>query len=274
LLETPAMEVPVKLHARLGPSSSDIWLTCLGAPAEWEKYPPKRVGYAAHEGTLAHTLCEAALLTNQIPWTEGMNYTVEGSEILVTNDMLNAVSLYATLVSTLSDIALWRIIEKQVSFGWLWGANAPVDLFGTSDFACTDGTVLYVIDFKYGSGKAVKVEGNTQLLLYALGAWGELRRDRPDLADTIDTVCLVVVQPRAGGEPVRQWSIPLAELVYWAYATLKPSIDKILSGVKQPLVPGAHCYFCAASHECPAYRRHKVQKSVESFPDYVEPDLV
>jgi hypothetical protein len=231
------------------------------------------VGYAAHEGTLAHTLCEAALLMNSIPWKEGLNFTVEGSEVLVTGDMLNAVSLYTTLVSTLSDIALWRIIEKQVSFKWIWKKNQPTaELFGTSDFSCTDGLTLYVVDFKYGSGKGVKVEGNTQLLLYALGALGELRRDRPDLAASIETVCLVIVQPRAGGEPVRQWSIPVAELLYWAYATLKPAIDKILSGIPQPLVAGSHCYFCAASFECPVYRRHKVQKSIASFPDY-EPEV-
>ena len=55
-----------KRHARLGPSSSDIWLTCLGAPAEWAKYPPKVVGFAAKEGTLAHALCEAALKLNAV----------------------------------------------------------------------------------------------------------------------------------------------------------------------------------------------------------------
>jgi hypothetical protein len=229
------------------------------------------VGYAAHEGTLAHTLCEAALLMNNIPWKEGLNFSVEGFIVDVTAEMLDAVSLYVTMVSVLSDSALWRIIERRVSYGWIWGENRPkAELFGTSDFACTDGQTLYVVDFKYGSGKFVKVEGNTQLLLYALGAFGELRRDRPDLADTLDVVCLAIVQPRAGGDPVRQWSIPVADLLYWAHTTLKPAIDKILSGIPQPLVPGSHCYFCAASQECPAYRKHKVQRSIASFPDYVE----
>ena len=73
-----------KRHARLGPSSSDIWLTCLGAPAEWAKYPPKVVGFAAKEGTLAHALCEAALKLNAVPWTEGMKFKVDGEEIEVT----------------------------------------------------------------------------------------------------------------------------------------------------------------------------------------------
>ncbi len=241
----------------------------------WEDAPPRRVGYAAHEGTLAHTLCEAALLLNNIPWKEGLNFAVEGSEVLVTNEMLNAVSLYTTLVSTLSDIAQWRIIEKRVYFNWIWGDDPPnAELFGTSDFACTDGLTLYVLDFKYGSGKGVKVEKNTQLLLYALGAYGTLRQERPDLADSIESVCLGVVQPRAGGDPVRQWVIPLTELLYWAHAVLKPSIDKILSGVKQPLTPGNHCYFCNASQQCPAYRRHKIQASIASFPDYAEEPLV
>jgi hypothetical protein len=261
----------VKLHARLGPSSSDIWLNCLGAPAEWMKYPDRVPGFAAREGTLAHTLCEAALNLNAVPWKEGHEFNVEGVKVWVTPEMLNAVSLYATLVSMLSDMAQWRIIEQQVSYGWLWENPPPEKLFGTSDFAATDGQTLYVVDFKYGSGKFVKVEFNTQLLCYALGCYGRLRNERPDLADTIDNICLVVVQPRAGGEPVRQWTISLAELLYWAYGTLKPSIDKILSGRPLPLKAGNYCFFCQASSGCEVYNRARIKASVAHFPDYVEP---
>jgi len=255
-----------KVHAELGPSSSDIWLTCLQAPREWKKYPPKRAGFAAHEGTLAHTLCEAALKLRGIPWSVGRTFEVEGDKVPITQEMLNAVQLYVNVTNMISDISLWRAVEKIVSFGWLWGDNPPAeDLFGTVDFTAAEPTVLHVLDLKYGSGKVVKVEGNTQTLCYGVGAYGLLLKEKPDLAKTIEHVSFGIIQPRAGGAPVRQWVIPVGEMLYWAYSVLKTSVDKILSAQELPLVPGSHCYFCQASRECPAYRKHKLRDA--NFPD-------
>jgi len=257
-------------HARLGPSSSEIWLNCLGAPAEWLKRPPRRVGFAAHEGTLAHALCEAASQINDIPWTPGMTFDVEGSQIEVTPDMLNAVQLFTNTVNMLSDLCLWRMVEGEVSLAWLWGGDEPPeDIFGTLDFAACDAFTLYVLDFKYGMGKAVRVDRNTQLLIYALACLFKLQHERPELYKTLETVCLAIVQPRAGGDPVRQWTIPVGDLLYWGYAVLKPSIDRItLNGAQLPLTAGNHCFFCAASMDCPEYRRLKMQRSLDSFPTY------
>jgi hypothetical protein len=260
--------VDPKKHARLGPSSSDIWLTCLGAPAEWDKYPPRIPGFAAREGTLAHALCEAALQIQDIPWKADMKFNVEGTEIVVTDEMLNAVGVYAATVMKLADIADWQVVEKQLSFSWLWKNPPKENIFGTIDYAAFVKDTIYILDFKYGRGKAVDVEANPQLLIYALAAFGELRRVRPDLAQKVEWVCLAIVQPRAGGQPVRQWPIRLGDLFYWAYTTLVPTIDKILAGGPLPLVAGAHCYFCAASFECPVYRKQKRQTSIDSFPDW------
>jgi hypothetical protein len=262
-----------KRHARLGPSSSDIWLTCLGAPAEWAKHPSKPVGFAAKEGTLAHTLCEAALKLNAVPWTEGMKFMVDGEEIEVTQEMLNAVSLFAATTGRISDFSHWRMVEEEVSLGWLWSTTAlPEEVFGTADFAACDAITLYIVDFKYGRGKAVRPEGNTQMLCYAVGVLGRLMRERSELAASIESVCVLIVQPRAGGDPVRSWTISVGELLYWAYAVLKPAIERIVAGRGLSLVAGNHCYFCAASMECPAYRRLKLQRSIDSFPDY-DPEL-
>lgn len=264
-------KVPEKRHARLGPSSSDIWLKCLGAPAEWPKYPERAPGFAANEGTLAHTLCEAAAQIQGVPWKPGMSFEVDGRVIPITNEMLASVSLYGQTTKLIQDQAFWHIIEKEVSFAWLWDENPPSeDLYGTSDFAACDWNTLFVVDFKYGAGKAVQPLRNTQLLIYAVGVFGALQKERPDLAASIQNVCLVIVQPRAGGDPVRQWVISLGELLYWAFAVLKPSVDSILSQEPQELVPGNHCFFCQASVGCPAYLAHRHKKAVDSFPDWVE----
>jgi hypothetical protein len=230
------------------------------------------VGFAAHEGTLAHALCEAAMTikgANRVPWKTGMSFTVEGEAIVVTQDMLDAVKVFVTTAVALSDFADWRMVEGEVSLSWLWeGSEPPEDVFGTLDFATCDGVTLYIVDFKYGAGRTVTVKNNTQLLCYALGALGKLKRERPDLFATLENVCLAIVQPRAGGLPVRQWTISVSDLIYWGYAVLKPSIDAIWSGEPLPLVAGNHCFFCAAAMGCPAYKRMRLQKSIDSFPDY------
>ena len=266
--------MPNNRHATLGPSSSDIWLTCLGAPAMWATRPRKRVGFAAHEGTLAHALCEAASSINAIPWKPGMTFDVEGDAVQVTPDMLNAVQLFSTTTGSISDASLWRVHEHEVSLAWIWAAHGeepPENVFGTLDFSACDGFTLYVCDFKCGRGKGVKVDRNTQLLLYALGVYDKLKRERPDLAATIENVCLVIIQPRAGGQPVRTWNLTLGDLLYWGYSTFKPSVEIIANG-GGPLVPGSHCYFCAASTDCPAYMKYRTQRSIDSFPDY-DPEL-
>ena len=263
--------MPTSRHARLGPSSSEIWLSCLGAPAEWLKRPGKRVGFAAHEGSLAHALCEAALQIHEIPWKAGTTFPVEGSVVEVTPDMLNSVQLYVNTVNVLSDLALWRMIESEVSLAGMWtsfGEEPPEDVYGTLDFAACDQYTLYILDFKYGAGKAVKVDFNTQLMIYAVACLFKLQNERPDLFGTIENVCLAIVQPRAGGDPVRQWTISVGDLFYWAYSVLKPSIENIVAGKNIPLVAGDWCFFCAASLDCVERKRYKMIRSLDSFPTY------
>ena len=258
-------------HARLGPSSSEIWTTCAGAPREWAKRPPKKAGWAAHEGVLAHTLCEAAIKRGgQVAWQAGQTFTVEGSIVEITPEMLDAVRMFVQTVFRLADTALWRATETEVSLSWLWGDEEPPDdIFGTTDFAACDLTTLYVLDFKYGRGKAVGAERNTQLLMYALMVYGKLQNERPDLIAAIETVCLVIIQPRAGG--LKTWAIPVGELLYWGYGVLKPKIDAICDPLENlELTPGNHCYFCAAAIDCEAYAQHRTAKSVASFPDVTE----
>lgn len=207
----------------------------------------------------------------QVPWPEGKSFEVEGEWIAITQEMLNAVSLYVHTTNLLSDISEWRAVEQEVYFDWLWGSKPPAeDLFGTGDFMCCDGTTLYVLDFKYGHGKAVQPFQNPQLMIYGLGAFGKLQRERPDLAGKIESICLVIVQPRAGGDPVRQWVISIGDLLYWGYGVLKPTIDRILTETHLPLVPGNYCFFCAAAFDCAAYHRMRVKASIASFPDWKE----
>lgn len=257
-------------HARLGASNSDIWLACLGAPREWLTRPPRRVGFAAREGTLAHTLAEAITARGATPaWVPGTEFNVEGTNVPVTQEMLDGVKMFTDTVRILSEFALWKMIEGEVNLSWLWaGSEPPEEIFGTLDFASCDGLTLYIADFKFGAGKAIKVDANTQLMFYALGALGKLLRERPDLFDSLEAVSLAVVQPRAGGSPVRQWTISVGDLLYWGFAVLKPSVEKIIFERDLPLVSGRHCYFCPASIDCKVYLKMKRDRETASIPDY------
>lgn len=270
-------------HALLAPSQSDIWLNCLAAPGLWAQVPEVPAGFAAEEGTLCHTLAQAALAINDIPWTPGMRFKVEHREIEVTSDMLNALQLYVTLVADLRDRLAWSHVEQRLDISSLWtnGAQAPPqDVFGTGDFiGCGDEhgigwNVLYVYDLKYGRGHAVQVEENTQLMIYAVGAWQKLLKERPDLAKNVRLVNLAIVQPRAGSAPVRTWTVPLGEVLAWAHLTLKPSIDKISSGALTELKAGRWCYFCRAGPICPALKALKMANALDALPEWNEEDYV
>jgi hypothetical protein len=107
------------------------------------------------------------------------------------------------------------------------------------------GSVLEVVDFKYGAGTVVEVEGNTQGLYYAIGATLATQRKA-------DKVVVTIVQPRAPHRDgiVRSYEITWDELVAFR--------EELLSGAvatqqdDAPLFAGDHCKFCPALAVCPA----------------------
>ena len=82
-------------------------------------------------------------------------------------------------------------------------AKPPEEVFGTADFRCdATGSRSMSATSNLGGAKQCVSSETLQLSCYAVGVLGRLRRERPDLADTIETICLVIVQPRAGsGRP-------------------------------------------------------------------------
>ena len=254
-------------HARLGPSSSDIWLACLGAPAEWAKRPRKQVGFAAHEGTLAHALCEGALTINAIPWKAGMSFDVDGSQVPVTDEMLDAVKLFTSMANSLSEACLWRVIETEVALTWLWATRPAEEVFGTVDFGACDGFTLYVCDLKYGAGKAVNVVENTQLLCYAVGLLGKLLAERPELArDARNGRSDDRTASRRGRrDPCLDNQRGRASLLGVRRLQARSRSDP----VEPPSSVDARftLFFLAASMDCEAYRSYRSLRHADSFPD-------
>ncbi len=228
-------------HALLSPSSAHRWLACPPSARFEEQIPQQESAYAA-EGMLAHELAatlllrEAGLLLSETVYDAKM----EGfrRSPLYTEEMLEHCRNYAHLVADLGG-------QIDVERGYDLSALVPMS-HGTADAVSTRPPHLRVIDFKYGTGVRVSATANPQMMLYALGALGRAE----DKGLTIETVTLMIYQPRAGGES--SWKTTPAELKRWAEEVVAPAARLAVAGMGD-FTPGDHCRFCRARTSCRAY---------------------
>lgn len=255
-----------RAHAALGASNSSIWLNCTGSYALSLGRERKGTVYT-REGTAAHELAETHLMQHMrgLVVQSPQSIEVEGDVVGVSDEMIDGVGLYVAVASSLIEQAIWHGVEVRVSLNDLWPeTGAPLPLFGTADCITLDAYgKLTVCDLKFGKGKMVSPEDNTQLLYYGLGAYYALP---PELRSKVCDVELIIVQPRAKGEKTKTWSIHLIDLLLWAEHKLKPTVEDIHAG-RTSLVSGNHCFFCVAAPVCPELHRAKVQRAVDAFPD-------
>lgn len=246
-------------HSPLGASACKRWKNCPGSVALCKQFPSTSSEYAA-EGSVAHDLGEKILLTRrEIQQFLGVVTEYEGFKIEITQEMIDAVIVYVSHVMELKrlDKKSEVLLEQKFHMKDLHPA-----LFGTSDAVVySPGTkTLYVRDYKHGAGVPVEVEGNEQLMYYALGAL--LENSYP-----VGTVDVGIVQPRIDHPdgPVRSVKIDVldlmewsADLVDWAKAT---EVDDA------PLNPGpAQCKWCDAKAFCPALQASALEIAKDDFP--------
>lgn len=234
-------------HALLGPSSSARWLACPPS-ARLTEFMPNETSVYAEEGTKAHYLCEQ-VVRRSIPGWEGLPEAP--MQDLWSNDdytpeMKDAARLYADFIHTL--YAEFQhtptvCVEQHVKMTrWV------PECFGTCDCLLIGDGILHVVDFKYGAGVPVSPAENTQMMLYALGAW-ELFRE----TDEIKTVRMSIVQPRIQSEP-ETWALGAEDLLTWAESTLKTRAKQAWEG-KGNLNPGEkQCRWCKAKAQCRAWK--------------------
>jgi len=218
------------VHATLGASSSARWMTCPGSIAFIETIPDflrDTSSEFATEGTLAHEKAEKCLMSGE----DSQDSDVQ----LYVDTVRNLIGPYSILY-----------VEEKVQIA--------EGLFGTADAVISnpiDGEIT-IVDLKFGIGKAVEVEGNSQLLYYLLGAVKKL-------GDHFDKLTVMVVQPRCEHHagPVRSWTIDMErlnqfeiELMAAVEETRKPNA---------PLVASKNCQFCQAAACCPALKKSLIE---------------
>ncbi len=228
-----------RAHAVLSASSAEMWLKCPPSARLQEDLPEETSVYA-EEGTLAHAICELKL--RRIFLEPGMTDRTFNARLnklkkheLYKPEMLRFTDDYVDYVKEIAysyPVSPSIAVEKRVDYGHI----AP-EGFGTADCIIVYGNELHVIDFKYGQGVPVKVEGNPQLALYALGAMAAY-----SMIYGIQKVILHVIQPRI--RQFSRWDTTARELEALG-EWVKERAELAWEG-KGDFCQGSWCGFCKA----------------------------
>lgn len=258
-------------HSKIGASTCERWWNCPGSVREVAKMPPSLPSPYADEGTVAHLLGEWCLRTGRdaAEWvgrTAVQIITKKGerifefkedlhnfkgaqlttTEIDITDEMAEAVQIYLDTIRFDMETFGLQVEDIKIEHKFHLTSIHP-DAFGTNDCNLPipfDRVIVY--DYKHGKGVIVDAEENKQLMYYALGACQD---------GDFNQVEIVIVQPRASGDPIKRWTLSVAELEKFA-TELKSRIEETRAP-NASLNCGPWCKktFCPALAICPATRK-------------------
>lgn len=254
------------VHSRYPASASHRWINCPGSIRLSDQVPQEGSSSYAEEGTLAHAIAEQKLRI-------AIDKTVKASELkkltkdpMYDGEMDEATTFYAGLVmehyNAGGDYAE-LMIEQRVDFSqWVPGG------FGTSDAIIISDDTIEVIDLKYGKGVRVDAEGNSQMRLYALGAYALFS----DLYD-FDKVRMTIVQPRL--DHVSTEELTVQQLLEWAKVYVVPAAE-LAAKDDAPTSAGDWCRWCPARAICRTRAEANLELARYEFKrgDLLDPDEI
>ena len=229
-----------RAHALLSASGSHRWMACPPS-ARLEECCQNKESDAAKEGTVAHELCELKVKVQLGEDVSMSEYEALKENPLFTKEMDACTNIYADYcIDTAKEEDGLPLIEVELDL-----SSYIPEGFGTVDCVIVSEKTLHVIDFKYGRGVEVSPVENSQLMIYALGAY--------DLYSPIydfETVKLTIVQPRLSAEP-KTWECSIQDLLDFG-EKLKPIAALAFKGGGE-FAPSEHtCLFCKAKYTCRA----------------------
>lgn len=240
-------------HALLAPSSAARWLECPPSVRLGE-HAPETASEHAEKGRLAHSIAELKARKKFYP----MGPRTYGSQL----KKLQADPHYEKVMDGYTDLYLETLEQHAMTFVTspftALELSVPVGVFtgekkedgspatGTADCVQIGEGVLWVTDYKNGSGVPVSAEDNPQMKLYALGA---LEAYRPFYGDSIRLVRTTIVQPAL--HSISDWEISRKNLEIWARDVLTPASALAWAGEGEQK-PGDWCRFCPVAPTCRA----------------------
>lgn len=294
-------------HAGAGPSGSGRWISCtasLGASRAFlETLTPNQMeafakgSTAARQGTTAHAAAEseARFMLGEIDEAEHDNNILELSMLpdvegeQYDEEMGEWLAEYGEVLRMLHQEGHPILIEQSVTAAIPLLTASPNEdgvvepdvheIRGSADAISmpipTD-PVLTVADLKYGNGKNVEAEDNSQAMIYALAVLAMLIEMGLDIFDkkVLDHIDLLIIQPRLGG--TKTWSITVDELLDWQDETLTPALTYALGGVKKgaTFTPSDEaCEWCPARGTCPALAEFVMEGASDLFDEIQENEL-
>ena len=249
-------------HAILSASGSKRWLSCTPS-ARLEATLPEQKRSAngfdfSQEGTMAHSLGEIKLRLyyEQIGSEEyDREYEIIKNTPYYNDDFEANVDNYVLYVRSQIGEGDTPLFEQRVDFSdWV------PDGFGTADVVILSKHSIRVIDLKFGKGVPVSALHNTQLRLYALGAYSKFKEDFPDIKE----VSYTIHQPRL--DSISTDGTSVTKLVDWANYFVKPKAKKAWSGSGE-FLPGEWCQFCRAKAQCRARSDFNTELARQEFKD-------
>lgn len=241
-------------HAKLSPSGSSRWMTCPGSvhlEATVKDYSGPST-YAAR-GTAIHEISERSL-KNGTPLEFFIGRSIEGHTI--TQEDADMAQTYVTFAN---DTVGTKFFETRVSL-----EEAIPDCFGTVDMLAMREGHLIVSDLKTGQGR-VDAEENTQLMLYALGAYFKY-----NCLYDFKKVTLVIVQPSL--DHFDPWETTVERLMQF-----KDEVIEAYRRIKEEpttfVVSNKGCQWCKAIAICPEHQKIAKAVAAKDFADMRKTDL-
>ena len=261
-------------HALLSPSSAARWLNCPPSVRLGENIP-QTTSVHAEKGRLAHSIAELKARKQFF----AMSKRTFSSQL----KKLQESEFYEKVMDGYTDLYLDTLKQNSMAFKGLpftaLETEVPIGIFtgetkedgspagGTADCIQIGEGVLWVADYKNGSGIPVSAEDNPQMKLYALGA---LALYRPFYGDTIRTIRMTIVQPALSGATT--WETTREELEAWGREVVDPAAALALAGEGEQC-PGEWCksHFCPIRATCRALANSAL--SLEEFKRALPPTL-
>nr|DAM70671.1 MAG TPA: Protein of unknown function (DUF2800) [Caudoviricetes sp.] len=188
---------------------------------------------------MAHALAETLL--NRLLFDTNYDES-EVEPVNYSREMTEAVSQYVDICMEKANEARKRSADAEIMVeARLDYSEWAPEGFGTGDMVIVADEVLEVVDLKYGKGVPVSAIDNSQMRLYALGAYAAY-----GLLYDIKTVKMTIVQPRL--DSVTTDTMAIEDLLAWG-ETVKPVAKKAFEG-EGDCVAGSHCVFCKVRHLC------------------------